>query len=220
VRGGGFRAGGVRWNTRMMVKYRHTNRLHYYYRGLGRITFTYRNAGWLASEVIADPMFVERELPYRADPEANGQPDETTLRMHEILYGGYRSVRRAIEVFAPVSFTPEVKDAAAEFLASRFAPDRGKIIDDTFVVIARFLAESDSARYGALIKELAARSSDKRMHKVADSIVIAGADPARQFVPGAVTLDALRLKYPPLYPDSTLIGPEGDAEDSDAPEQQ
>jgi hypothetical protein len=214
AQGGGFRAGGIRWATRTVVKYRHTNRLHYYYRGVGRVTFTYRNSGWRASEVIADPMLFERELPYRADPVANGQPDEMTLRMHELLYGGYRSARQAVEVYAPVSFTPEVKDTVAEFLASRYAPDRGKIIDDTFVVLARFLAQADAARYGALIKEIAARSSDRRLRKVADSIVLVSTDPARRYRPGEVSLEELRRKYPPLYPESTLIGPEADAQES------
>jgi len=212
---GGFRAGGIRWSTHTFVKYRHTNRLHYYYQGVGRVTFVYRNSGWRANEAIADPMLCERELPYRADTEANGQPAEMTLRMHELLYGGYRSARQAVETWAPVSFTPEVKDTAAEILASRYAPERGKIIDDTFLVIARFLAQSDPARYGALIKETAARSSDRRMRKLADSIVLDTADPSRRYRPGEVTLEDLRRKYPPLYPESTLIGPEGEGQDSD-----
>jgi hypothetical protein len=215
AQGGGIRAGGIRWATRTYVKYRHTNRLHYYYRGVGRVTFTYRNSGWRASEVIADPMLFERELPYRADPAANGQPDEMTLRMHELLYGGYRSARQAVEAYAPVSFTPEVKDTVAEFLASRYAPERGKIIDDTFIVLARFLARSDAVRYGALIKEIAAGSDDRRMRKVAESIVLEGADPTRLYRPGDVLLEELRRKYPPLYPESTLIGPEADTQDSD-----
>jgi len=212
---GGFRAGGVRWSTHTYVKYRQTNRIHYCYRGIGRVTFVYRNSGWRANEAIADPMLCEREMPYRADAPANGQPDEMTLRMHELLYGGYRSARQALDTWAPVSFTPEVKDTAAEILSSRYAPDRGRIIDDTFLVIARFLAESDASRYGSLVKEMAARASDRRLRKLADSIVIDNPDPSRRYQPGAVSLEALRAKYPPLYPESTLIGPEGNGQDPD-----
>lgn len=212
---GGFRAGGIRWSTHTYLKYGQTNRLHYCYRGIGRVTFVYRNSGWRANEAIADPMLCERELPYRADAPANGQPDDMTLRMHELLYGGFRSARQAVETWAPVSFTPEVKDAAAEILASRYAPDRGKIVDDTFLVIARFLVESDSARYGSLVKDTAARASDRRLRKLAESIVLNDADVSRRYRPGDISLEKLRAKYPPLYPESALIGPESGDQDSE-----
>jgi hypothetical protein len=194
---------GIRFGSQTEERISGVNRMQFYYRGLGRVTFHYKHqSGWRVARVIADPVYFEREMP---EP-----PDDMTLRMHELLSGGYRNARQAVEAHSPVSFTPEVKDTAAEFLVRNFVPAKGKIVDDAFVVICRFLANSDRERYGALIADVAARSTDKRIKELAASIDLTGHDPARRYQPGSVSFEELRRKYPPLYPDSTFIGSEAD----------
>jgi hypothetical protein len=189
------------------------NRLQFYYRGIGRVSFEFDDStGWRASQVIANPVLFDREMPAdAAAPDASEALDEApdmTLRMHEILYGGLPGVRQAIEVPASTSFTPEVKDAAAEFLATHYTPDQAEFADDTFEAICEFLArQNDRTRYGHLINDVAARSRDRKIGKIAASIDLNAGTPAEPFKPGAVTLDEWRKRYPPHYPESTFIGP-------------
>jgi hypothetical protein len=189
------------------------DRLQFYYRGIGRVSFEFRDStGWRASLVIANPVLFDREMPAEAaTPDGSEPPDEApdmTLRMHEILYGGLPGVRQAIEVRSSTSFTPEVKDAAAEFLATHYASDQGAYADDTFEAICGFLAmQVDRARYGPLIRDIAARSRDRKIGRIAASIDPNAGIPAEPFKAGAVTLDEWRKRYPALYPESTFIGP-------------
>jgi hypothetical protein len=183
------------------------DRMHFDYRGLGRVTFFYEGeAGWRAGRVTADPILVERAFPIA--PE-----NDMALRMQELLYGGYASARQAIEARQPVSFTPEVKDTIAELLARNYANQKVEFIDDTFWVMSRFLVRSDQGRYGPMIKEIAARSADKRIKKLSEMIDPAAVDAASAYVPGTVRLEEKRLAYPPFYPESTFIGPVGGEDD-------
>jgi hypothetical protein len=189
------------------TSFRRPDRMHFDYRGLGRVTFFFEGeAGWRAGRVTADPILVERAFPIA--PE-----DDMALRMQELLYGGYASARQAIEARQLVSFTPEVKDTIAELLARNYANQKVEFIDDTFWVMSRFLVRSDQGRYGPMIKEIAARSADKRIKKLSEMIDPAAVDAASAYVPGTVRLEEKRLAYPPFYPESTFIGPVGGEDD-------
>jgi len=186
---------------------RNVDQMFFHYRGLGRVMLFYdHGVGWQVGEVIADPLRFEPLMPYRADPARYGQPDEVTLRIHEVLSGSHFDIRRALEA-ARVSteMPPELYDTAAEVLLAGFEHDNSAEAMSTWVAICSALAR-EPERYADVLAAVAAKTSHPDLLSVSAN-VHAYEEPTvgSRYVPGSLSLEAQRHKYPPLYP-STLIG--------------
>jgi hypothetical protein len=180
--------------------------LYLYYRGLGRVRFTWeQTGGWHFSQFIADPLRFEREFPYRAEPAAHGQPDENTLLMLELLSEAFPNVQRAAELGLKHSELPlEFSDTAAEILARGYADSTTSESDAAYIAICRMLMRHNVFRYGKLLATVSEKSGDSTLRQAIGIVHVM--DDADSYVPGTISLDAQRRKYPPLYPDSTLYG--------------
>lgn len=185
-------------------------RLAFFYRGLGRVVFRYdtgpSDKGWLFNEVVADPLAFEQEMPYRAHPQDHGQPDEAHLEMIQLLSNDTEAMRKALELNNMRGARPiEFMDTAAEILATQFksAVDPAKV--DAYAWICRLLAEHGGPRYAAILQRVAAEASDSKLRRHAEQKIEPTAEySAEPYVPGTISLDAQRARYPSLYPESTF----------------
>jgi len=186
---------------------RSVDQMFFHYRGLGRVMMFYdHGVGWQVGEVIADPLRFEPLMPYRADPARYGQPDEATLRIHEILSGSHFDIRRALEAARVYTEMPqELYDTAAEVLLHGFEHDTGAEAMSTWVAICSALAR-EPERYADVLAAVAAKAADPDLLSVSANVHAYGGPTAgSRYVPGSLSLEAQARRYPPLYP-STLVG--------------
>jgi len=185
-------------------------RITFFYRGLGRVVFVYDTSpsdlGWLFQAVVADPLAFEQEFSYREHPQDHGQPDEARLEMIQLVSNYTSAMRKVVELNHLRGSRPlEFMDTAAEILATQFmtADDPAKV--DLYAWICRLLAEHGGPRYAAILQRVAAETPDSKLRRHAEAKIQATADvPADPYVPGTISLEAQRAKYPTLYPASTF----------------
>jgi hypothetical protein len=183
-------------------------RLTLFYRGLGRVVFGYEKDfnEWTFQAVVADPMAFEQEFAYRERAAALGLPDDPTLEMMQLVSGYTASMRQAVELnYRREAVPPEFLDTAAEILVTQFAAVKDPVTIDMYAWICRLLTTRGGQRYTAILRRVAAETTDSKLKRFAQlPIEPTAAAAAGPYVEGAVSLAAQRAKYPPLYPDSTF----------------
>jgi hypothetical protein len=185
-------------------------RITFFYRGLGRVVFGYDTSpsdkGWLLQAVVADPLAFEQEFSYREHPQEHDQPDDARLEMIQLVSNYTASMRKVVELNNMRGRRPlEFMDTAAEILATQFktADDPGQV--DLYAWISRLLAEHGGSRYAAILERVAAETPDSKLRRYAGTKIAASTEtPADPYVPGTISLEAQRAKYPSLYPESTF----------------
>jgi hypothetical protein len=119
--------------------------------------------------------------------------------MHELLSGDIEAIGRAIDSTAPEEMSREFTDTAAEVLARGFADQSSSKQGDVYLAICKALARKDVERYSAVLAKVAAESTDVRLQALAGGMG-SNTAAADSYQPGSLSLEALRRKYPPLYP--------------------
>jgi hypothetical protein len=183
-------------------------RISFFYRGLGRVVFGYQQDvdEWVFQSVVADPLAFEQEFSYRDRAQELGLPDDATLEMTQLVSNYTASMKIVVEKnYRRESRSLEFMDTAAEVLAKQFQTANDPVIVDTYAWICRLLTQHGGLRYAALLKRVAAETPDSKLRRFAMLPIEKGSElPQESYVPGTISLDAQRAKYPPLYPDSTF----------------
>jgi len=185
-------------------------RIAFFYRGLGRVVFGYDNGvqdkGWQFQAVVADPLAFEQEFSYRPRAKELGMPDDRTLEMTQLVSGYTASMKNVVETSYHRDSRPlEFVDTAAEILATQFQTADDPVKVDMYAWICRLLAQRGGQRYTAILHRVAAQTSDPKLKRFAQLPLEATAGvPAEPYVPGTISLDAQRARYPSLYPESTF----------------
>jgi hypothetical protein len=92
-------------------------------------------------------------------------------------------------------------DAAAEILATQFQATQDDVSIDAYSWICRVLSGHGGPRYAAILARVAAETPDSKLKRYASLPIEPGsAAPAEPYVPGTISLGALRAKYPSPYP--------------------
>jgi hypothetical protein len=187
---------------------RNEDQMQLLYRGLGRVTFFYeRDLGWHLASVNIDPLRFEREMPYWNAAGDARRPEEAALIMQSLLSGSFRSIRLAMESFAPGDLSLELTDTAAEVLWQGFADQPNLEAGDAYIAIIRALLARDAQRYTRVLSRVTAESTDVRIQGMAGSVLFKDSLPSDEYLPGSISLEAQRRKYPPLYPESLPEAP-------------
>lgn len=185
-------------------------RIDFYYRGLGRVTYHYRSTqrDWMFKEVVADPLAFEEEFPYRQRAAQLGMPDPLTLEMIQLVSNYPASMRVALQMNFRRSMRPlEFMDTAAEILDRQFKSAKDFDTVDVHAWICRLLATYGGSRYEAILQRVAAETTDSKLRRFARMPIEPNSQlPQAPYVPGTMSLDVQRAKYPSLYPDSTVTG--------------
>jgi hypothetical protein len=188
-------------------------RLTFFYRGIGRVVYGYSSGkgarsetGWLFQAVVADPLAFEQEFTYRERAQELGMPDDATLEMMQLVSNYTASMKNVVEMNYRREKRPlEFVDTAAEILAKQFRTANGPVEIDMYAWICRLLTQHGGRRYVAIREKVAAETQDEKLRRFARLPIEKGSElPQEPYVPGTISLDAQRAKYPPLYPDSTF----------------
>jgi hypothetical protein len=181
--------------------------ISFLYRGIGRVVFGNSEAqpfsrDWLFTSFEAEPLAYEQEFPYRAQAIEAGLPDDATVEMMQLTSDSALAIRRAAQLnYRRPSPSLEFMDTAAEILATHFQTARDDVTIDAYSWICRVLSGHGGPRYAALLARVAAESPDSKLRRYASLPIEAGsAAPADPYVPGTISLDAQRAKYPSPYP--------------------
>jgi hypothetical protein len=182
-------------------------RMTFFYRGLGRVVFAFPQGGdeWEFQSVVADPMAFEQEFPYRDRAQELGLPDDATLEMQQLVSNYTASIRYVAEKsYLRGHRTLEFMDTAAEILISQFQTANDPVKVDMYAWLCRVLTRDGGSRYAAILRTVANQAADSKLQRYARQKIEANSSfPPEPYVPGTISLDAQRAKYPPLYPDST-----------------
>jgi hypothetical protein len=180
-------------------------RITFFYRGLGRVVYGYKQDKWVFQAVVADPLAFEQEFSYRERAKELGLPDDATLEMTQLVSNYTASLKNVVEKnYHREHRSLEFMDTAAEVLAKQFQTANDPVTVDTYAWICRLLTQHGGQRYAALLKRVAAETSDSKLRRFAMLPIEKVSElPQEPYVPGTISLDAQRAKYPPLYPEST-----------------
>ena len=192
------------------INLRGYGRMGFYYRGLGRVMFAYRNGrGWIAAGVVVDPLAFENFMPYRAAPAAHQQPDDSTLAMMQLMSGSTVARRLVIDhVEETDTATPEFMDAAAQLLLEHRADTMDDPLADAYAWMCQLLRRDGGPRYAPVLQTVAAAATSDKLRRHASASIESVNPGAPPYVDGAVSLGALRAKYPPLYPQRKFLAGE------------
>jgi hypothetical protein len=183
-------------------------RISFFYRGLGRVVYGYNQNmdEWQFQSVVADPLAFEQEFSYRDRAAELGLPDEATLDMMQLVSNYTASMKNVVERnYHRERRPPEFMDTAAEILAKQFQTAKDPVTVDTYAWICRLLTQYGGDRYAAILETVAAQTRDDKLRRFAKLPIQAGSVlPQEPYLPGTISLDAQRAKYPSLYPDSTF----------------
>ncbi len=183
-------------------------RISFFYRGLGRVVFGYKPEldVWVFQSVVADPLAFEQEFSYRDRARELGLPDDATLEMTQLVSNYTASMKNAIEINYRRGARPlEFMDTAAEILEKQFRSANGPVEIDTYAWICRVLTEFGGSRYAPILETVANQTADPKLRRFASRPIEESNEfPPEAYIPGTISLDAQRAKYPPLYPESTF----------------
>ena len=183
-------------------------RISFFYRGLGRVVYGYKQDKdeWLFQSVVADPLAFEQEFSYRDRAQELGLPDDATLEMTQLVSNYTASMKNVVEKnHRSGRPSAEFMDTAAEILAKQFQTATDPVIVDAYAWICRLLTQYGGSRYTAILQTVEARTGDDKLRRFAKLPIQPGSVlPQEPYVPGTISLDAQRAKYPPLYPQSTF----------------
>jgi hypothetical protein len=173
----------------------------FYYRGVGRISYELWQGIWKPQGVDIDPLAFEDQMPYRRDAVAQGMPDDASLVMMQLLSGKPHAMRiSAIAVHRMVKPSREYLDTAAEVLLSSHAQARDDSSVDAYSWLCNVLNHHGPVRYAAVLERVADETRDLKLRRYANVVMAAKGPKRPAYVPGTVSLDALRAKYPSIYP--------------------
>jgi hypothetical protein len=183
-------------------------RVTFFYRGIGRVVYGYNGSkkAWLFQAVVADPLAFEQEFSYRDRARELGLVDDPTLEMIQLVSGYTASLKSVVEKNYQRETRPlEFMDTAAEILVTQFETADDPVKVDTYAWICRLLTMHGGQRYAAILDRVAKGTNDSKLRRFA-ILPIEETDevPAEPYVPGTISLAAQRVKYPSLYPESTL----------------
>jgi hypothetical protein len=175
------------------------DRIAFYYRGLGRVLYSYNRmqGDWIFAGLVADPLAFE---------DAFGPPDAPTLAMIQLVSGFTAAMKNAVETSHRRKVpTLEFMDTAAEILVTQFESSDDPAVIDVYAWMCRMLTRHGGVRYSAVLQRVATETPDAKLRKFARLQIAAAAGvPADPYVPGSISLDAQRAKYPSPYPESTF----------------
>lgn len=182
-------------------------RISFFYRGLGRVVYGYKEKAdeWQFQAVVADPLAFEQEFSYRDRATELGLPDDASLEMMQLVSNYTASMKNVVEQrHRRGNPSLEFTDTAAEVLARQFQTARDPVTIDMYAWICRLLTQYGGNRYVAVLETVASQTSDPKLKRFANLPIQPDSKlPQDAYVPGTISLDAQRAKYPPLYPDST-----------------
>lgn len=183
-------------------------RIAFFYRGLGRVMYGYNKNldRWQFQSVVADPLAFEQEFSYRDRAQELGLPDDATLEMTQLVSNYTAAMKNVVEKNYHRERRPlEFMDTAAEILARQFQTAKDPVTVDMYAWICRLLTQYGGNRYADILKTVAEQTRDEKLRRFAKLPIENGSVlPQESYVPGAISLDAQRAKYSPLYPESTF----------------
>lgn len=173
----------------------------FYYRGVGRISFEVWRDTWKPLVVDIDPLAFEDQMPYRRDAAALGMPDDARLAMMQLLSGKPYAMRiSAIAVHRMEKPSPEYLDTAAEVLLTTHYQARDEMSVDAYSWLCNVLDHHGPVRYAAVLKRVSKETADPKLRRYANVVMAAKGPKRPAYVPGTVSLEAQRAKYPTIYP--------------------
>lgn len=191
----------------MLVHVR-TQRLFVYYRGVGRVLFQYdrEKGGWQSRNIIVDPDAFEEYMPYRRFGADAGASDEA-LRFTQLLSGHQPAMKVAAEKSTQSArVEPAFLDAAAEILLKQHRSANDWHSYDAYAWMCKLLTEHGGPRYAQVLKRVSRETPDVKLKAFADKpLKKIAAGNTTPYVEGTVSLEALRAKYPPFYPQRTWV---------------
>jgi len=200
-------SGQLRVGERILIDV-HIQKMTFYYRGLGRVTFQYKSGiGWLARDREVDPEAFEDLMPYRENAALFGLPSDEAVGFAELLSGHPMAVKIAAESRTlHGGATPEFMDAAAQLLLANHAGLIEPRMVDAYAWICRLLVTHGGPRYSSVLATVAGGATSEKLRKFAKLPMEKTAPAAgAPYMPGSVSLAELRAKYPPLYPQRSLV---------------
>lgn len=184
------------------------SRLSLYYRGLGRVQMQYYNGrGWLVYGVVVAPLAFEDYMPYRIDPAKYGQIDDNALAITQLVSSDRSAIRLMLdwsEQYDTASL--ELMDTAAERLLHEHAQVPQPLTRDLYNWMCVLLARDGGNRYANVLAMVASTTQDEKTREFALNKIDSTKNPdAPPYVPGTVSLEKQREKYPSLYPERIYV---------------
>lgn len=181
-------------------------RLAVYYRGIGRAVFGYKDltASWNFQAIVADPLAFENVFAYRRRASELGMPDDSTLEMIQLVSGYTAAIKNSVQHrYRSANPSREYLDTAAEVLLRHHSQARDSATIDAHAWICRLLSDQGGDRYSDVLSRVAAETQDRKLRRHATR------KPGKNttsdvYVPGTLSLDVQRAKYPTIYPGSTF----------------
>jgi hypothetical protein len=193
---------GERINDAMGVGVR---QLWFYYRGIGRVSYDFEpNRGWSYYQFIAEPMTFEGWMPYRALAKKLGLPSAEHIALVQLVSGNPLAIRVSAQAMHRVVPSVEYMDTVAEVLLRDFETVDDSVASDAYAWLCTILAEHGGPRYARVLARVKKNAKDLKLKRYAEQ-PIHKTGPENVFVPGALSLDAQKAKYPSLYPQITLV---------------
>ena len=146
---------------------------------------------------VVDPLAFE---------SAFGTLEPAALEMTQLVSGYTASMKNAVEVnHRRATPTLEFMDTAAETLVTGFKSSQDVAAVDMYSWICRLLTRYGGPRYAAILKRVATETGDDKLRRFATLKVASAPDvPATPYLPGTISLEELRAKYPSPFPGSTF----------------
>ncbi len=200
--------GQLRFNAAPVIEIRIQN-MNFYYRGLGYVAFQYKNGiGWMARKRQIDPEAFEDLMPYRRYAAKLGLPDDDAIAITQLLSGRPIAVEHVGETRAKGGgATRPVMDVAAELLLANHISTVDPFMVDAYVWLCRMLQHEGGPRYAGILSTVATAATSEKLRSVAaEGFESSAPTTGESYVPGSVSLAALRETHPPLYPERKLTG--------------
>jgi hypothetical protein len=179
--------------------------LWFYYRGIGRVSYDFqRDGGWGFYQFIGEPMTFETWMPYRARAKEFGLPSAEHVAMVQLLSGNPTAIRVSAQAMHRVETPVEYMDTAAELMLRNHETVSDPIASDAYAWLCSVLAERGGPRYARVLARVKKNAKDDKLRRYAEQPIHKTAH-QDVFVPGALSLDSQKAKYPSLYPQITLV---------------
>jgi hypothetical protein len=177
-------------------------RLTLYYRGLGRVELQLGHDGWIARRVVVAPLAFEDFMPYREDPAKYGQLDDNALAITQLVSDDRGAIRLMLDRSEQYDHASlELLDTAAERLLHDMTLSDKPLSRDDYDWMCVLLTHEGGLRYAKVLKSVANATQDEKIRAFAmekiDATKNVGAPP---YVPGTITFEGQRARYPSLYP--------------------
>jgi hypothetical protein len=159
----------------------------------------------LFQSAAVDPLAFEAFMPYRARAAEFGLPDDTAIRMAQLLSRNLPAMRIVLEESYGLAQVPvEFLDTAAEILAQGWKTPGDEVAEDVYAWTIRLLTIKGGPRYAPLLAQIAEETQSLKLRKWARLTVQKPAGiPRTRYIAGSVVLTEMAARYPSPYPGVT-----------------